>query len=250
MQKTIRNQLDQDGLLALFNADAYRKLYPEIKDNTDIELMNHWLTQPNFNELADDMQKTIRNQLDQDGLLALFNADAYRKLYPEIKDNTDIELMNHWLKQPDYREISKNIYDVVRCHQVQLSELTDKDPALQLIFNIFPFDFYRKIRPDLSHLTDKDLIIHYWDFGRNEGVNLSEKYVHDYLLKCPKDRAIDCFDRSCSRVRETSIICKCSDFFNARVNYSVTSTEVSMNNDKKSFCRDLANDYLRDAGIE
>ena len=53
-------------LLALFNADAYRKLYPEMKDNTDIELMNHWLTQPNFNELADDMQQTIRNQLDQD----------------------------------------------------------------------------------------------------------------------------------------------------------------------------------------
>ena len=65
-----------------------------MENNTDIELMNHWLTQPNFNELADDMQKTIRNQLDQDGLLALFNADAYRKLYPEMKDNTDIELMN------------------------------------------------------------------------------------------------------------------------------------------------------------
>ena len=115
-------------------------------------------------------------------LLALFNADAYRELYPEIKDKTDSELMNHWLIQPDYHEISKIIYDYVRCQPVQLSELTDKDPALKLILHTFPFNFYRKIRPDLSDIPDKDLIIHFWKFGRHEDVDLSENYVHNFLL--------------------------------------------------------------------
>ena len=169
-------------LLALFNADAYRELHPEMKDKREDELMNHWLMQPNYSEIADEMQKTIRNQLDQDGLLALFNADAYRELYPEIKDKTDSELMNHWLIQPDYHEISKIIYDYVRCQPVQLSELTDKDPALKLILHTFPFNFYRKIRPDLSDIPDKDLIIHFWKFGRHEDVDLSENYVHNFLL--------------------------------------------------------------------
>ena len=145
--------------------------------------MNHWLKQPNFSEIADKMQKTIRNKLDQDGLLALFNADIYRKLYPEVKENTDIELMNQWLTRPNYCEISKEMHDAVHCQPTQLSELTDDDPVLKLILNIFPFDFYRKLRPDLSHLPDKDLISHFWQFGRHEGVDLSENYVHSSLLE-------------------------------------------------------------------
>ena len=194
--------LIRTGLLELFNADAYRKLYPEMKENTDDELMNCWLMQPNFSEIADEMQKTIRNQLDQDGLLALFNAEAYRKLCPEMKENTDAELMNHWLKQPDYYEISKNICDAVRCQPVQLSELTDKDPALKLILHTFPFDFYRKIRPDLSHLPDKDLFIHFWQFGRHEGVDLSESYVSKFLLEnAQKDYDLQIKNLS-GRVRE------------------------------------------------
>jgi len=135
-------------------------------------------------------------------LLALFNAEAYRKLCPEMKENTDAELMNHWLKQPDYYEISKNICDAVRCQPVQLSELTDKDPALKLILHTFPFDFYRKIRPDLSHLPDKDLFIHFWQFGRHEGVDLSESYVSKFLLEnAQKDYDLQIKNLS-GRVRE------------------------------------------------
>ena len=182
-KSSLHLSLIQNCLLALFNAEAYRKLYPELKDNTDIELMNHWLIQPNFREIAEEIEKTLRNKLDQDGLLALFNAEAYRKLYPELKDNTDIELMNHWLIQPNYLEISNNINNFVRCQLFQISELKDGDPALELLLNIFHFSFYRKIRPDLAHLSDKDLLSHYWQLGRHEGTDLSENYIHNYFLE-------------------------------------------------------------------
>ena len=44
---------------------------------TENDLIDHWLSQPDFRD-CQDMEKSIRNPLDRDGLLALFNADIYR----------------------------------------------------------------------------------------------------------------------------------------------------------------------------
>ena len=70
------------GILALFNKESYQELHPELRDMTDIELINHWLSQPNFREVAEEMKESIRNSLDQEGLLALFNSEIYRDLHP------------------------------------------------------------------------------------------------------------------------------------------------------------------------
>ena len=141
--------------------------------------MNHWLSQPNYAEIAQEMEKTLRNDLDQDGLLALFNADAYRQIKPEMKESTDIELMNHWLSQPNYAEIAQEIYNYRQ--PIQISALSVNDPVLQLILDIFPCDFYRQKRPDLSELSDRELIVHYWQFGRHEGIDLTISNVHDAI---------------------------------------------------------------------
>ena len=175
------------GILALFNKKSYQELHPELKDMTDIELINHWLSQPNFREVAEEMKESIRNSLDQEGLLALFNSEIYRDLHPELKDRTDIELMNHWLSQPDFKEIAAQMVSIVRRTPIPLCELTDEDPSFQVLQSIFPFHYYRSQRPDTSHFSNREIMNHFWKFGQHEGIDLSENNIRhiisDELLK-------------------------------------------------------------------
>ena len=117
------------------------------------------------------------------GLLALFNADIYRKLYPQTKEMADVELIDHWLSQPDFRDISKIMNDAIQRIPTPLAELTEQDPALQLLQNIFPFDLYRSQRKDLSQIPNRQLINHYWTHGQYEGIDLSESMVKNILEK-------------------------------------------------------------------
>ena len=171
------------GLLALFNADVYRKLYPQTKEMADVELIDHWLSQPGFREIAMEIEKNTHNSIDRDGILALFNADIYRKLYPQTKEMADVELIDHWLSQPDFRDISKIMNDAIQRIPTPLAELTEQDPALQLLQNIFPFDLYRSQRKDLSQIPNRQLINHYWSNGQYEGIDLSESMVKNILEK-------------------------------------------------------------------
>ena len=171
------------GLLALFNADVYRKLYPQTKEMADVELIDHWLSQPDFREIAMEIEKNTHNSIDRDGILALFNADIYRKLYPQTKEMADVELIDHWLSQPDFRDISKIMNDAIQRIPTPLAELTEQDPALQLLQNIFPFDLYRSQRNDLSQIPNRQLINHYWTHGQYEGIDLSESMVKNILEK-------------------------------------------------------------------
>ena len=171
------------GLLALFNADVYRKLYPQTKEMADVELIDHWLSQPDFREIAMEIEKNTHNSIDRDGILALFNADIYRKLYPQTKEMADVELIDHWLSQPDFRDISKIMNDAIQRIPTPLAELTEQDPALQLLQNIFPFDLYRSQRTDLSQIPNRQLINHYWSNGQYEGIDLSESMVKNILEK-------------------------------------------------------------------
>ncbi len=171
------------GLLALFNADIYRKLYPQTKEMADVELIDHWLSQPDFREIAMEIEKNTHNSIDRDGILALFNADIYRKLYPQTKEMADVELIDHWLSQPDFRDISKIMNDAIQRIPTPLAELTEQDPALQLLQNIFPFELYRSQRKDLSQIPNRQLINHYWSYGQYEGIDLSESMVKNILEK-------------------------------------------------------------------
>jgi hypothetical protein len=195
------------GLLALFNADIYRELFPQTKEVTDVELIDHWLSQPSFREIAKEMEKSIHNPLDRDGLLALFNADIYRELFPQTKEMTDAELIDHWLSQPNFSDVSKLINDAIQRNPNQLSELTDQDPSLQLLQHIFPFELYRSQRPDLLQISNRELINHYWQNGQYEGIDLSESNVKNIL---DRDQSLQ-VDRLTSRVHELEHLLSCAN---------------------------------------
>ena len=141
------------------------------------------------------------------GLLALFNADVYRKLYPQTQEMTDVELIDHWLSQPDFRDVSKIMKDATQRNPTPLAELTDQDPALQLLQNIFPFDFYRSQRPDLSQIPNRELINHYWTHGQYEGIDLSESNVKNVL---GKDQSLQ-VNRLNTRIHELEHLLSCAN---------------------------------------
>ena len=195
------------GLLALFNADVYRKLYPQTQEMTDIELIDHWLSQPDFREIAKEIDENTHNSLDRDGILASFNADIYRKLYPQTQEMTDVELIDHWLSQPNFSDVSKLINDAIQRNPNQLSELTDQDPSLQLLQHIFPFELYRSQRPDLLQISNRELINHYWQNGQYEGIDLSESNVKNIL---DRDQSLQ-VDSLTSRVHELEHLLSCAN---------------------------------------
>ena len=141
------------------------------------------------------------------GLLALFNADVYRKLYPQTQEMTDVELIDHWLSQPDFRDVSKLMKDAIQRIPTPLAELTEQDPALQLLHNIFPFDFYRSQRTDLSQIPNRELINHYWTHGQYEGIDLSESNVKNVL---DKDQSLQ-VNRLNTRIHELEHLLSCAN---------------------------------------
>ena len=141
------------------------------------------------------------------GLLALFNADVYRKLYPQTQEMTDVELIDHWLSQPDFRDVSKMMNHAIQRNPTPLAELTDQDPALQLLHNIFPFDFYRSQRTDLSQISNRELINHYWTHGQYEGIDLSESNVKNVL---GKDQSLQ-VNRLNTRIHELEHLLSCAN---------------------------------------
>lgn len=141
------------------------------------------------------------------GLLALFNADIYRKLYPQTQEMTDVELIDHWLSQPDFRDVSKIMKDATQRNPTPLAELTDQDPALKLLQNIFPFDFYRSQRTDLSQIPNRELINHYWTHGQYEGIDLSESNVKNVL---DKDQSLQ-VNRLNTRIHELEHLLSCAN---------------------------------------
>ncbi len=163
------------------------------------------------------------------GLLALFNADVYRKLYPQTQEMTDVELIDHWLTQPDFRDVSKTMNHAIQRNPTPLAELTDQDPALQLLHNIFPFDFYRSQRADLSQISNRELINHYWTNGQYEGIDLSESNVKNIL---DKDQSLQ-VNRLMTRIHELEHLLSCANAqITAMQKLIVSSRDSGANNEQ------------------
>ena len=119
----------------------------------------------------------------------------------------DVELIDHWLSQPNFSDVSKLMNDAIQRNPIQLSELTDQDPSLQLLQHIFPFELYRSQRPDLSQISNRALINHYWTNGQHEGIDLSESNVKNIL---DRDQSLQ-VDRLTSRVHELEHLLSCAN---------------------------------------
>ena len=116
-----------------------------------------------------------------DQLAALFNPDAYRRLRSDLQHFTDLELYQHWLSEPNATGLAASMSRMSNeliakaSLPIQFSDLNDADPIMEFLTSLFPYEFYRSLRSDLKHLTNRELLSHYWEFGRFEGVTISEQ---------------------------------------------------------------------------
>jgi GT2 family glycosyltransferase len=63
-------------------------------------------------------------------------------------------------------------------HQEELEKIDQRlIQADQTIASIFPYTAYREKRPDLRHLSDHDLILHFLAHGREEGTQLNYEHL-------------------------------------------------------------------------
>ena len=111
----------------------------------------------------------------------LFDADSYRKLYPELDDLTDQELFQNWLASAGPQQQAEAMREVLQKTSCPLAALSDSDPLFGFIDIFFPYEFYRSKRPDLVNLTNRQLLMHFWEYGRFEGVDLSESCIAQTL---------------------------------------------------------------------
>tara|TARA_B100001173_G_scaffold42091_1_gene32851 strand:+ start:2340 stop:3587 length:1248 start_codon:yes stop_codon:yes gene_type:complete len=169
------------GIRALFNADSYRSLHPDLYDASDSELMNHWLSDPNFTNISAEMKLKIQNSMDPLRLLSFFNTDAYRSSRPELNNFSDLDLINHWLAAPNLRGLLSQS-SLLGNPPSEGDILLSDESLLEFLIHLFPFEYYMNIRPDLAGKSKKDLLIHFWLFGRTEGIDLSEGCIHDQLV--------------------------------------------------------------------
>ena len=135
------------------------------------------MTIPRFGHLPCGESLSSHGSLLNHQLAALFNPDAYRRLRPELQHFSDSDLYQHWFNAPNSGELAaamnQKSNDLIS--KAQLRALPDDDPIMMFLNDLFPYDYYRSLRSDLQHLENRELLFHYWDFGRFEGVSLSEQ---------------------------------------------------------------------------
>lgn len=86
----------------------------------------------------------------------MLNTDFYRKCYPELKKLSLKLLINHWIRYGKYENRLPN-------YNVFINKFPD--------FNV---ENYKKNNVDLIHLSDNELIAHYWSKGHNENRSYKE----------------------------------------------------------------------------
>ena len=137
---------------------------------------NAWIRQPL--KLIELNQPACVN-----ALRLLFDASAYRKLKPDLREWSDLDLLQHWLDQVDSSSLVDSMLNVRQSMPRQIDQIDDDDVVIQALSNLFPYGFYRDLRPDLAQLSDLDLIRHYCSVGCIEGVELAEGVLMPHLLE-------------------------------------------------------------------
>ena len=116
-------------------------------------------------------------------LRLLFDASAYRKLKPDLREWSDLDLLQHWFDQVDSSSLVDSMLNVRQSMPRQIDQIDDNDVVIQALSNLFPYGFYRDLRPDLAQLSDLDLIRHYCSVGCIEGVELAEGVLMPHVLE-------------------------------------------------------------------
>ncbi len=165
--------------------------YPALPDEQQIALeealFQAGLVLSDFDDNAWIRQPLKLIELNQpacvNALRLLFDASAYRKLKPDLSEWSDLDLLQHCLDQVDSSSLVDSMRNVRESMPRQIDMIDDDDVVIQALSKLFPYGFYRDLRPDLSQLSDLDLIRHYCRVGRDEGVELSEGVLMPYVLR-------------------------------------------------------------------
>ena len=121
-----------------------------------------------------DFNKSMPDQRLLGALLSLFDSSLYRQIYPNLHHFSDQELLEHWLNQPNPHQLAFNIRELLKTAPRSFDEVKPEDPIRTALYQIFPFNLYRKIRPDLADFDDEQLVRHFCLTGLREGCDLSE----------------------------------------------------------------------------
>ena len=116
-------------------------------------------------------------------LRSLFDVSAYRQLRSDLSEWSDLDLLQHWLDQVDSVSLAESMRIIRQTMPRQIDQIADDDVVIKALSSLFPYSFYRSLRPDLAQLTDLELIRHYCRDGRNEGVELAEGVLMNHVLE-------------------------------------------------------------------
>ena len=165
----------------------YPALPPEQQIALEGALSQAGLVLSEFDDNAWIRQRLKLSELHQpafvNALRSLFDVSAYRQLRPDLSEWSNFDLLQHWLDQFDSVSLAESMRIVRQTMPRRIDQIADDDVVIQALSSLFPYCFYRSMRPDLAQLTDLELIRHYCRVGRNEGVELAEGVLMNHALE-------------------------------------------------------------------
>ena len=140
-------------------------------------------TQAAVDENAWIPKRSDWSEIQVSTLQLLFDASSYREIRPDLQEWSDSDLLEHWLNSSDPGSLVDEMRRSQRMMPRVIDEVSSGDPVFEALRSIFPFDFYRSLRPDLNELDDDALIVHYCSDGMKEGIRLQEGVEMQYAVE-------------------------------------------------------------------
>jgi len=117
----------------------------------------------------------------ENSVSVLLNQFSYQKLHPGIQTADDV--LAHWMASPSFVDSAFELFNLSRKSSRHFHEIPDEDPCLKALEAIFPYHFYRSLRPDLDHLDDRKVLEHFCVEGVKEGIRLESGVEMQYALR-------------------------------------------------------------------
>ena len=180
----------EDSLSVLLDKFSYKVLYPGLNNMSTEEVLAHWIAMPHVENIASkllDIQKRFPRQFSEisegdvslEALYTLFPFQFYRSVRSDLAHLDNRQLLEYFctvgLKEGLYPQDGVGIQFSVRA-------LHD-DPCLKALNALFPYQFYRSLRPDLAHFDDRQLLEHFCTSGLKEGIRLEDGVEMQFAIR-------------------------------------------------------------------
>lgn len=129
-----------------------------------------------------EIKASYLNKL-QNSVSALLNQFSYQSLHPHLIGLTADEVLAHWMASPDFIDGANQLFKLLRMSSREFYEIPEDDPCMKALEALFPYHFYRSLRPDLDRLDDRKLIEHFCTNGLKEGIRLEDGVEMQYAVR-------------------------------------------------------------------